>query len=170
MMQICADSPTLQSFATDHDKLGWENFMTGRRCSSLFRLQRTYLQQSRSPQTISSWARQFTQHVLHITHQQWLYRNARIHIRVLENMTAPEHHAIRDTVLALLHTDPDDLLPQHQYLLLDQDFYQLGSGMTLDRQHWIAHMNSALAAAKHTGHKRARDGPVALQHNKHPRF
>ncbi len=170
MMQICADSPTLQSFATDHDKLGWENFMTGRICSSLFRLQRTYLQQSRSPQAISSWACQFTQHVLHITHQQWLYRNARIHIRVLENMTAPEHHAIRDTVLALLHTDPDDLLPQHQYLLLDQDFHQLGSGTTLDRQHWIAHMNSALAAAKHTGHKRARDGPVALQHNKHPRF
>ena len=170
MMQICADSPTLQSFATDHDKLGWENFMTGRICSSLFRLQRTYLQQSRSPQAISSWACQFTQHVLHITHQQWLYRNARIHIRVLENMTAPEHHAIRDTVLTLLHTDPDDLLPQHQHLLLDQDFHQLGSGTTLDRQHWIAHMNSALAAAKYTGHKRTQDGPVALPHNKHPRF
>ena len=76
-------------------------------------------------------------------------------------MTAPEHHAIRDTVLTLLHTDPDDLLPQHQHLLLDQDFHQLGSGTTLDRQHWIAHMNSALAAAKYTGHKRTRDGPVA---------
>ena len=46
MMQICATSPTLQSFATDHDKLGWENFMTGRICSSLFTLQRAYLQQS----------------------------------------------------------------------------------------------------------------------------
>ena len=82
-------------------------------------------------------------------------------------MTAPEHHAIRDTVLTLLHTDPDDLLPQHQYLLLDQDFHQLGSGTTLDRQHWIA---PALAAAKYAGHKRTREGPVALLHNKHPRF
>lgn len=88
--------------------------------------------------------------------------------QILENMTATEHHAISDTILTLLHTDPDDLLQQHQYLLHQQDFHQLGSGSTLDSQHWIAHMNSALAAAKHTGHKRTQEVYDALPHNKRP--
>lgn len=117
MTKICTASPTLHAFARDHDKLGWENFMTIHICTSLFALQQTYLQQSQAPQSISSRACQFTQKVLHITHNQWLYRNASIYIRLIENMTEAVHHAIRDTVLTLLQTDPDNLFPHHQPLL-----------------------------------------------------
>ncbi len=39
-----------------------------------------------------------------------------------------------------------DLLPQHQHLL-SQDLVQLGSGPTIDRQYWVAQMDSAISAA-----------------------
>ena len=84
--------------------------------------------------------------VLHITHRQWLYRNARIHIRLSDGLTEPEHKNIIQLIHNLLHTDPNDLLPQHRHLLR-QDFQQLGEGPSLDRQYWIESMQSALETA-----------------------
>ena len=149
MTTICKDWPALHSLAQDHDRIGWDNFIMGRISTSLLTFQRKHLVQTHSLQSISSWARKFTQLILNIPHRQWLYRNARIHIRLVENMTATEHHQIRDKVATLLNTDPDDLLPQHRPLLVQQNFTHLGQGPTLDRQHWIAQMQSALAAAQH---------------------
>ena len=126
MTTICKDWPALHPFARDHDKLGWENFIMGRISKSLFAIQQAYLVQTHTQYSISSWACKFTQLVLTIPHRQWLYCNARIHIRLVENMTAAEHHAIKDKVVTLLGTDPDDLLPHHQPLLLQQNFTQLG--------------------------------------------
>jgi hypothetical protein len=40
----------------------------------------------------------------------------------------------------------DDLLPEHQHLL-EIDFKGLGEGSTLDRQYWLANMDSAVRAA-----------------------
>ena len=170
MSTICADFPTLSTFARDHDKLGWNNFIMGRISSSLLAVQQNHLRQVSSPQSITSWACQFTQHVLSIPHQQWLYRNARIHIRLVEGLTSDEHHKIRDTVLKLIQTDPNDLLPQHQPLLNQQDFLQLGRGPSIDRQHWIAQMNSAQAAATYSSSKRPRDDTLTCTNNKRYRL
>ena len=169
MTSICADLPTLSTFARDHDRLGWDSLLMGRISTTLIDVQQNYLRQTQSHLSISSWACQFTQRILAITHQQWLYRNARIHIRLMEGLSTEEHTAIRDKVISLLHTDPDDLLPQHQPLLLTQDFYQLGSGSSQDRQYWIAQMESALAAANHTTYKRARDISPPRNSNKRHR-
>ena len=76
MTVICTDVPTLSAFARDHDRLGWDNFIMGRISTSLLEVQQAHLRQSRSHQSISSWACQFTQRLLAIPHQQWLYRNA----------------------------------------------------------------------------------------------
>lgn len=167
MTTICQDWPTLHPLAQDHDRLGWDNFIIGRICKSLFTFQHNHLVQTHSQQSISSWACKFTQLILNIPHKQWLYRNARIHIRLVENMTAIEHQDIKDKVAALLNTDPDELLPQHRPLLLQQNFTHLGQGSTLDRQHWIAQMQSALAAAKH---KRPREETDHLDSNKRIRI
>ena len=45
-------------------------------------------------------------------------------------------------------TDPSDLLAKHQHLL-EEDFVKLGKETAGTRQHWIASMESALAAADH---------------------
>ena len=167
MTTICRDWPALHSLARDQDKLGWDNFIMGRISTSLFTFQHNHLVQTHSLQSISSWACKFTQLILNIPHRQWLYRNARIHIRLVEKMTATEHHDIKDKVAALLNTDPDELLPQHRPLLLQQNFTHLGQGPTLDRQHWIAQMQSALAAAKH---KRPHEETDHLDSNKRTRI
>ena len=49
-------------------------------------------------------------------------------------------------VLERLTTTTDDLLPEHQHLL-EIDFKGLGEGSTLDRQYWLANMDSAVRAA-----------------------
>ena len=146
MKSIVQTHPELYGFARDHDKLGWDNFMEGRICKSLFQLQAQTLLERSSQWTIKSWSIQFIKRVLHITHRQWLYRNARIHIRLVDGLTEPEHNNIIQLVHNLLDTDPNDLLPQHRHLL-QQDFQQLGEGRSLDRQYWITSMQSALETA-----------------------
>jgi hypothetical protein len=96
MKTICDQFPTLQRFAQDHDRLGWENFIMGRISTTLFHLQSNYLQQIRSNLSMKSWSCQFIQKVLNITHRQWLYRNACIHIRLVENMTKLDHNKVKD--------------------------------------------------------------------------
>ncbi len=170
MSKICSHWPSFSSFSRDHDNLGWDSFIMGRISKSLFAIQHSHLTQIGSRQSISSWASQFTHKILNIPHKQWLYRNARIHIRLVEGLTTAEHNTIRDKVVALLSTDLDDLLPQHQPLLTNQDFERLGRGTTLDRQHWVAQMTSAVAAAKLTLPKRHREAPVLRLSNKKPRI
>jgi hypothetical protein len=95
--------------------------MEGRICTALFQLQAMTLTAESSKWTIKSWSCHFIKRVLNITHRQWLYRNARIHIRLADGLTEPEHKTIMQLVHNLLHTDPNDLLPQHRNLL-QQDF------------------------------------------------
>ena len=42
--------------------------------------------------------------------------------------------------------DPADLLPCHRHLL-QQDYLRLDEGPSVDRQYWLAQMNSAVSAA-----------------------
>jgi hypothetical protein len=146
MTHIVRAHPDLHDFGHHHDTLGWDNFMEGRICTQFFRLQATTLIQNSSKWTINAWSSQFIKRVLHITHRQWLYRNARIHIKLVDGLTSTEHQQIIHLVNSLLYTDPNDLLPQHRHLL-QRDFRQLGEGTALDRQYWIADMRSAIQTA-----------------------
>jgi hypothetical protein len=84
---------------------------------------------------------------LSITHNQWIYRNTQLHLRLVEGKTLAEHDAVMEEVLRLLATEPDDMRPQHRSLLT-LDMEKLGSGSTADRQYWVANMSSALLAAR----------------------
>ena len=46
-----------------------------------------------------------------------------------------------------MFTNPEDLLPAHQHLV-KEDFEQLGEGSAINRQYWIANMESAISAAE----------------------
>ena len=84
---------------------------------------------------------------MQMTHKQWLFRNAHVHYKKLEGLTAADHERIYERVLELRLTDPAELLGRHQYLL-DTDFLELGEGPTLHRQSWVASVESALASAR----------------------
>ncbi len=46
MTSICADLPTLSTFARDHDRLGWDSLLMGRISTSLIDVQQNYLRQT----------------------------------------------------------------------------------------------------------------------------
>ena len=147
MKSICSGLPHLREFARETDFLGWPNFMEAKVSIRLFDIQEEWLRELASTRTITSWTRGFLTKLLDITHQQWLYRNARLHIRHVEGLTLTEHDHILGKVQSLIHTDPMALLPEHRDLLL-VDYEELGQGSSVDRQYWIANIESALKAKR----------------------
>ena len=98
MMDIVRGKTHLIEWAQEHDILGWDNFLEGRIGDQLFRVQDRHLRCIQSRRHIKTWAISFIQQVLNITHEQWLYRNTRIHIRLVEGKTAAEHREIMHAV------------------------------------------------------------------------
>jgi hypothetical protein len=88
------------------------------------------------------------QQLLQMTHAQWAYRNATVHLEVKDGQTAAAHKTILKTVEGFLHTNPEQLLEEHRHLLFS-DFAALASGPTKDKLEWISEIDSALGAASH---------------------
>jgi len=148
MTSISARFFHLSKWAKEMDKLGWDNFMEGHVGTTLFSMQKLALKRSGSRRHIKSWSTDFIHQVLGITHKQWIFRNTRTHICLLDGKTEAEHNTIMEQVCQLLFTDPEHLLPQHRYLL-DLDFSELGAGSTTNQQYWLAMLTSALDARRH---------------------
>jgi len=72
-----------------------------------------------------------------MTHAQWVYRNATVHLEVKEGCTAVAHEAILATMEGFLHTDPEQLLEEHRHLLFS-DFGALAAGPIKDKLEWIS--------------------------------
>ena len=137
------------ALATVHDELGWDCFLEGRIPVALLDAVRLSLPSRRS---ITKWGISLIKALLSVTHRQWLFRNADVHHR-FDGLTMHGHNLLSLRIRELLTTSPGDLLPAHRYLLL-QDFAQLGDTDTIQRQIWVASMDSALGAASHfhSGH------------------
>jgi hypothetical protein len=88
------------------------------------------------------------QRFLQMTHTQWTYRNAIIHLEVKDGQTAAAHETILETMEGFLHTDPEQLLEEHPHLLFS-DFAALLSGPIKDKLEWIFEIESSLGAASH---------------------
>jgi hypothetical protein len=48
--------------------------------------------------------------LLQMTHAQWAYRNATVHLEGKDGWTAAAHATIMETMEGFLHTDPKQLL------------------------------------------------------------
>jgi hypothetical protein len=131
MIDLSSSDPSLSGFAMDHDTLGCDNFLEGRVSKKLVALQVGYISRVQSRWRPQTWCKFLIQHLLNITHRQWLYRNAKVHLRKLEGKTAAEHNTVISEVRHMMLIDPEDLLPQHR-VLLERDFQALGEGSTVD--------------------------------------
>jgi hypothetical protein len=131
------------------DELGWDCFLEGRIPIKLIEVVKTSLS---SRCSITKWGVSLIKAILSITHKQWLFRNADIHQK-FDGLNMHDHDLLHSRINELLKTTPGDLLPSHRHLL-QQDFLQLGSADTIQRQIWVASMESALGAASyfHSGH------------------
>jgi hypothetical protein len=86
--------------------------------------------------------------LLQMTHVQWAYRNATVHLEVKDGRTAAAHKTISETMEGFLHTDLEQLLEEHRHLLFS-DFAALASGPTKDKLEWISEIDSALGATSY---------------------
>jgi hypothetical protein len=80
-----------------------------------------------------------------MTHAQWAYRNATVHLEVKEGRTAAAHEIILETIEGFLHTDPAQLpaqLPKEHLHMLFSDFAALVSGPIKDKLEWISEIRA----------------------------
>ncbi len=139
-------NPDLMAVARESDCVGWDSFLEGRITSLWLSLVCQMLRKSSHSLVPPSWGRQLINKLHNIVHKQWIYCNVCIHYQGTDRFTTSVNNEIINRVEEYSLIDPKDLLPWHQYLQ-ETDFEALGSGPTLDRQTWLANINSAHAAA-----------------------
>ena len=93
------------------------------------------------------------EHLICITHRQWLHRDAKVHFKRSDGMTIPQHEQIMEKIEDLLWEDPDNLLADDR-ALLEEDFEKPGLLTVTNGDFWVASMEAAISADKH---KRRRD-------------
>ena len=143
---LVVNTPRYNILARVHDKLGWDHFVEGRVASVYLETFATSL--SSKHRRIENWGKEFVSRLMQCTHKQWLFRNTHVHYKKLDGLTAQQHENLFQRVKDLMLIDPADLLDKHRYLL-EVDFGELGEGPTVNRQHWISSMESAITAAEY---------------------
>jgi hypothetical protein len=109
-----------------HDRLGWDCFLAGQLCALWVEHRAWHIQRANPTQLADFWAQELMQRLLQMTHTQWAYRNAMVHLEVKEGQMAAAHQTILETMEDFLHTDPEQLLEKHCHLLFS-DFAALTS-------------------------------------------
>jgi hypothetical protein len=58
------------------------------------------------------WMKELMRRLLQITHQQWTYRNATVHLKVTDGS-----EALVAEIFECTHVNPDELLEEHKHLV-----------------------------------------------------
>ena len=87
--------------------------------------------------------------LLCLTHQQWLHCNTRVHFRRLDGCTLKEHKDIVAKIKKLVCTNPEELLANNRHLV-GVDFSVLGRVSVNEQAYWVAEVETALFAVKHS--------------------
>ena len=138
------------------DRLGWDCLLEGRVSAQWIAYAKYWLTQTSNPMSPEGWTRRLMDRLLRITHQQWIYRNYKVHFRGRGGLTLKEHDEIFDKMGELMYTDPDELLPQHQHLLL-VDKGELSEGTLSEQRVWIAKVDAARQAKEKVGRTRSNE-------------
>ena len=85
----------------------------GRICSAWFYLRQDDIVTRKLRRSANKWTKELMRRLLQITHQQWTYRNATVHLKIKDGRTRAEHEIIVAEILECTHIDPDELLAEH---------------------------------------------------------
>ena len=101
------------------------------------------------------WVTGFIENLIRITHDQWTWRNEKLHYRKHPGAeTRTEYEQIMNRIMNQLEmTNPEDLLPEDRFLL-DVDPEDLINTSPDGRQAWLANFDTAVASAEHEKRKR----------------
>ena len=139
--------------AQEHDQLGWQNFAEGRISKLYIDIQNRWYKRETTKKcrkTVETWATGFIENLIRITHNQWTWRNEKLHFRQHPGAeTVFEYETTMQRILDDLEMmSPEDLLPEDQYLL-GVDPEDLAASSKVKRQVWQAELETAVAAAEH---------------------
>ena len=140
-------SVDFQRFARQQDLIPWRAFMEGKVSTALFRLQQSALTHSSSTMSVDSWAKKFTTHLLHITHAQWVFRNATLHDASVGYRMECKRAALLQEIDALSSTDPRSL-PEGRRYLLEMDFSSLLEATAEKQSYWLLAVKAAAKAGR----------------------
>jgi len=96
-----------------------------------------------------SWARGLMRRLLQMTHQQWSYRNATVHLKI-EGCTRIKHNQLLEEIDQCLDSDPGVLLQEHRQLMF-VDFEKLTKGTVNGKRLWVAEFHAARSLARYEG-------------------
>jgi hypothetical protein len=122
---------SLRMAARLHNHLGWHNFVEGRICALWVEMRAQEIHTRGLQKGADFWERVLMQHLLQLTHRQWLYCNATVHMKVKDGLTIAQHNTILMHIKKCLQIDPAYLLVEG-WELLEANFDKLTHGPTSD--------------------------------------
>jgi hypothetical protein len=151
-MQSLLNSPRskYKNAAILHDLLGWSNFMEGRIGNIWVHMRKEDIRSRKLLRGGDKWARGLMTRLLQMTHQQWLYRNATVHLKIRDGCTVVQHKNLLKEMGQCINTDPEDLLREHKHLLFT-NFRKLANGPAQEKRQWVAEYHAAKSLARHVG-------------------
>jgi hypothetical protein len=111
-----------------HDQLGGDNFLEGQISALWVELRARNIHDRRLERNVDYWARGLMRQLLKMVHQQWLYRNATVHISLQDGLPRDKHDQILTRIEGCLGIDPGDLLEEDR-VLLQVDFKRLARSL-----------------------------------------
>ena len=139
--------------AQKHDLLGWQNCVKGRSLKLYVEIQHRWYKRDKnkkSRKTAKTWATGFIENLIRITHNQWTWRNERLHFKRHPGAETvfDKGKTMKQIIEDIEMMNPEDLLPEDQYLL-GADPKDLATASKDRRQVRRAELETAVAAAEH---------------------
>ena len=96
--------------------------------------------------------------ILHITHTQWIYRNASLHDITTGHLARKRRSELLQEIDQLSHMEPDEV-PEGSRYLLEVDFTSLANSSLERQSYWVLAIEAAAKAGKQRG-QLGRRGPA----------
>ena len=146
--------------AMSQDLIGWREFMEGKVSKLILQVQMAHCAIAPCMMTGDVWMRQFINHLLHLTHSQWIFRNITLHDRVRGTLRLKERRDVLVQIEQLLDTEPEQV-PQESRFLLEMDYDSLYKSSFERQSYWVIAMQAARRAGRRTAAMQSRRGAGA---------
>jgi hypothetical protein len=117
MANLGVMSTAMREAADSQDKIGWGNVLHGKVSTMIMQIQNSHCVLAGSNMNGSNWTTQFIQHLIHISHLQWLFQNFTFHHHIKGYLRICDEAAIQQEVANLLDTSPQSIPRKSRYLL-----------------------------------------------------
>jgi hypothetical protein len=169
MLELGSMSPAMREAAEAQDAIGWTEFRHGKVALKITRFQEIYRILSSHRTRSHNWTKNLVEHLILISHSQWLFRNFSLHHKTKGYLQRKAAEDIQHIVTSLTNSRPDKIPPDCHYLL--EIDHRPGQTSSFKYKHyWVQAMkaarkvterNAALASAQGTGARQQ-----ALRHNR----